>query len=157
MNFWKGGGGGGRSQSEKNRCRILEFPEKTELLQNLLTNFHMQFAMSVFHKYSPVATTGFWRFMPRSKWKYNGIQLFPCINHRAIGYCPVVATGHVSLQGNTTVQCTHCAMDGAVERIRCLCTWRPLNPISLVDRELEFSPVAMFSLFIAVNNSIHLW
>ena len=44
-------------------------------------------------KYSPVATTGFLRFMPRSLCKYKGFRLFPCINYRGINYSPVVTTG----------------------------------------------------------------
>ena len=61
-------------------------------------------------KYSPVVTTGFLHFMPRSLCKYKGIWLYPCINYRAIRYCPVVATGHFLLQGYMTVQRAHCAM-----------------------------------------------
>ena len=63
-------------------------------------------------KYSPVVTTGFLHFMPRSLCKYKGIWLYPCINYRAIRYCPVVATGHFLLQGYMTVQRAHCAMEG---------------------------------------------
>ena len=61
-------------------------------------------------KYSPVVTTGFLHFMPRSLCKYKGIWLYPCINYRAIRYCPVVATGHFLLQGYMTVQRAHCAV-----------------------------------------------
>ena len=61
-------------------------------------------------KYSPVATTGFLRFMPRSLCKYKGFRLFPCINYRGINYSPVVTTGDFCLQENATAQCTHCAL-----------------------------------------------
>ena len=55
-------------------------------------------------EYSPVTTI--WHFLPRSPCKLQGNS----INYRAILFFPVFATGHFWLQGNSTVQCTHCAL-----------------------------------------------
>ena len=57
--------------------------------------------------------------MPGSLCKYKGIWLYPCINYRAIRYCPVVATGHFLLQGYKTVQSTHCALEAVYGYNRC--------------------------------------
>ena len=70
------------------RLRGKHFYECFRELQTLNLRFSLN--------YTPVATTGFWRFMPQSLSKYMGILLSPCIIHRAIlntggSYCTMCA------------------------------------------------------------------
>ena len=72
---------------------------------------------------SPVSTTGVFLFCPCS-W-YRG-TIFPRINYRGFKNSPVASTGEFLLQGNPTVQCTHCA-------VHCTGTGVPLDAAK-VDR-----------------------